>query len=526
MTPSELQEGPGATLRSQRLWRIAGRVLGVLALAMAVLAGVLLVRTARFRSAHETVPPAWTIAVDEDGSARRLLEAVHIPTVSRRKGADELEHARLAALREELASSFPRLRAALDWEEIDGSLLLTWKGNDPALKPLLMLAHLDVVPAAADAGDQTELPRSRPGRPWAELAFGATLEETEGFIVGRGTLDDKVSVVGLLEAAQRLLDAGFAPRRTVVFAFGRDEEVGGKLGAVRMAAELERRGVRPECILDEGSFVLDGVVPGLPGSLAPVGIAEKGYVDVALTVTAEGGHSSLPPRQTAIGILAAAIARLESHPFPARIDGVSWETLQALGPELEFGPRLLMANLWLFEGLVKDQFARSPPLNALIRTTAAVTIVQGGTKDNVLPASARAIVNLRLLPGDSAASALAHVARVIDDPRVTVAFAEAAVYSEVFEASRVSRTDTEAYRRLSLTIRQSFPGALVVPYLVTAGTDSRHYQALCPSTYRFLPIRLAPADLDRIHGADERIGRRDYTGVVQFYARLIKNFDR
>jgi carboxypeptidase PM20D1 len=524
MTPSELQEGPGATLRSRRLWRIAGRVLGALALALAVLAVVLLVRTARFRSAHEAVPPAWTIAVDEEGAARRLLEAVHIPTVSRRKGADELEQARLAALREELASSFPRLRAAVDWDEIDGSVLLTWKGSDPELKPLLLLAHLDVVPAVGD--DEAEPPRSRPGRPWAELAFGATLEETDGFIVGRGTLDDKVSVVGLLEAAERLLDEGFAPRRTIVFAFGRDEEVGGKQGAVRMAAELERRGVRPECILDEGSFVLDGVVPGLPGSLAPVGIAEKGYVDVALTVTAEGGHSSLPPRQTAIGILAAAIARLESHPFPARIDGVSWETLQAFGPELDFGPRLLMANLWLFEGLVKNQFARSPPLNALIRTTAAVTIVQGGTKDNVLPASARAIVNLRLLPGDSAASALERIARVIDDPRVTVAFAEAAVYSEVFEASRVSRTDTEAYRRLCLTIRQSFPGALVVPYLVTAGTDSRHYKALCPSTYRFLPIRLAPGDLDRIHGADERIGRRDYVGVVQFYARLIKNFDR
>jgi carboxypeptidase PM20D1 len=387
-----------------------------------------------------------------------------------------------------------------------------------------LLAHLDVVPAVPEG--QADPPPPTRGRPWAERAFGATLEESEPHIVGRGTLDDKVSVVGLLEAVEQLLQDRYSPRRTVLFAFGRDEEVGGRRGAVEIAAELKRRGVRPECILDEGSFVVDGVVPGLRGSLAPVGIAEKGYADVALTVEAEGGHSSLPPPQTAIGILSSAIARLESHPFPARIDGVSWETFQAFGPELDFGRRLLMANLWLFEGLVKREFSRSPPLNALIRTTAAVTLVQGGTKDNVLPASARAIVNVRLLPGDTSARVLEHFVSIIGDPRVSVAFADPKVYAEVSEASHVSRTDTQAYDRLVLTIRQSFPGAVVVPYLVTAGTDARHYEALCLSTYRFLPIRLSVRDLERIHGVDERIGRGDYVEVVQFYARLIKNFDQ
>jgi carboxypeptidase PM20D1 len=282
---------------------------------------------------------------------------------------------------------------------------------------------------------------------------------------------------------------------------------------------------RPECVLDEGSFVLEGVVPGVKTAVAPVGLAEKGYADVELSVASEGGHSSIPPPHTAIGILSAAVERLENHPPPARLDGLGWQTLEALAPELPFGPRVALANPWLFGGLLERQLSASPPMNALIRTTTAVTLVQGGTKDNVLPASARAVVNARLLPGDTSQALVSHIRRTVADPRVTVRLPDPKAYGEPHEASRVSPVDTDAYETLVTTIRQSFPGVLVVPYLVTGGTDARHYEDLTGNVYRFLPVRLGPDDLERIHGVNERIARHRFAEAVRFYVRLIKNFD-
>jgi carboxypeptidase PM20D1 len=233
----------------------------------------------------------------------------------------------------------------------------------------------------------------------------------------------------------------------------------------------------------------------------------------------------MPGPHTAIGLLSRAIVRVEDHPLPARIDGVTRETFDAIGPELPFGPRVLFANTWLFGPLLKQLFAGSATTNALIRTTTAVTLVGGGTKDNVLPSSAWALVNFRLLPGDSSRAVLAHVRGAVGDPRVNVAFADPGRYAEVTEASKVSPIDSTAYRLLRRTVRQSFPGVVVAPYVVTAATDARHYQGLTDNIYRFLPVRVDSPDLERIHGTDERIARKDYAEAVQFYARLIKNFN-
>jgi carboxypeptidase PM20D1 len=457
--------------------------------------------------------------VDEDRAARHLIGAVHIETISH-PSPDAREDAQFAKLQAYLKETFPSVRDRLGWEDLGGSILLTWKGSDAGLKPLLLLAHMDVVPATEEGADGP----SAESDSWARLAFGSDLEATKPFIVGRGTLDDKVSVVGILEATEALVKEGFTPRRTLLLAFGRDEEVGGKRGAARIARTLSERGVRPECVLDEGSYVLEGLVPGVSRPVAPIGVAEKGYVDVELSVQAPGGHSSLPPPQTAIGVLSAAVARLEGHPLPARLDGLTGETIRSLAPEVPFGPRVVLANTWLFGGVLERLLAASPPANALIRTTTAVTLVQGGTKDNVLPGSAAAIVNFRLLPGDTSKSVLNHVLRAVNDPRVSVRFADPAKYSEVFEASNVSPSDSDAYQTVRSTVLQTFPGAIVVPYLVSAGTDARHYEDLTDNVYRFLPLRLASEDLERIHGPDERIRRGDFTRAVRFYYRLIKNF--
>ena len=510
----------------RKVFRWLGYGLGFGTLALAVLAAVLVARTLAFRSKQVPAPPLAGVELDEAGAADRLAGAVAIETVSRPGSPadpppDDPEVAKFTKLHAYLKAAFPRVRDGLTWETVGpGSLLLTWAGSDAGLKPLLLLAHLDVVPAASGGAGGVE---SEAAKAWAEIAFSKAVDET--YIRGRGTLDDKVSVVGLLEAAEALLKAGHRPRRTVLLAFGCDEEVGGKNGAGRIAATLRERGVRPECILDEGSYVVEGVVPGLSVPVAPVGVAEKGYVDVMLSVEGQGGHSSLPGPHTAIGQLGRAITRVESHPLPARLGGICGKTLDALGPEFPFLPRLLFANRWLFGPLLKSQFAASPPMNALIRTTAAVTLVGGGTKDNVLPSSAWALVNARILPGDTSRSVLEHLRRAVDDPGVRVEFADPRTYSEIFEASKVSPDDSPAFLTLGRTIRQTFPGVVVVPYLVTAGTDARHYEALSDNVYRFLPLRLTSRDLERIHGTDERIARKGYVDAVQFYVRLLKNFD-
>lgn len=496
---------------------------------LALLAAVLLVRTALFRSRQVAPPPLAPVELDEAAAARHLGGAVAIETVSSPDSpADpppgDPEIAKFTRLHAYLKATFPRARDGLTWETVGGgSLLLTWPGSDPALKPLLLLAHMDVVPAAGDEESAGAGAGAGASDDWARLAFSGKVDDA--FIWGRGTLDDKVSVVGILEAVEALLKAGHRPRRTVLMAFGRDEEVGGNNGARRIAALLKQRGVRPECVLDEGSYVLEGVVPGLRVPVAPVGVAEKGYVDVMLSVADKGGHSSMPGPHTAIGVLARAVARVEDHPLPARIDGICGETLDALGPEFPFLPRVLFANRWLFGPVLKAGFTASPPMNALVRTTSAVTLTGGGAKDNVLPSSAWALVNFRLLPGDTSESVLAHVRAAVADPRVKVAFADPVRYSRVFEASKVAPVGTPGYRALERSIRQTYPGAAVVPYLVLAGTDARHYEGLTDGVYRFLPLRITPRDLERIHGADERIARKDFADAVQFYARLIRNAD-
>jgi len=502
--------------------RWATRSMTVAALGLMALGVVLVVRTAGLTAVRVAVPAARGLALDEPAAAGRLAGAVRIETVSHAGAAGADEVGKFTGLIAYLRKTFPAVDRGLRWEVVNGgSLLLTWEGRDRALDPLLLLAHLDVVPAEAEPEAEVKADAREP-TPWGELAFAGRVDG--GFVWGRGTLDDKVSVVGMLEAAEALLKEGYGPRRTVLMALGRDEEVGGRQGAAALADLLRRRGVRPECVVDEGSFVLEGVVPFVAAPVAPVGVAEKGYADVELSVESEGGHSSIPPPHTAIGLLSRAVARLEDHPYPTRLDAAG-PTLRALGPGLPYPGRLAVANLWLFGPLVARVLAASPPTNALIRTTAAVTLIRGGTKDNVLPGSARAIVNYRLLPGDTSRGLLDHVRRAVADPAVKVRFADPARYSEVFEASHVSPADTPAYARLRAAILQTFPDALAVPYVITAGTDARRYEGLSRNVYRFLPVRMAPGDLKRVHGADERISLKSYGEAVRFYAHLIRQFD-
>ncbi|NMO22404.1 M20/M25/M40 family metallo-hydrolase, partial [Pyxidicoccus fallax] len=237
-----------------------------------------------------------------------------------------------------------------------------------------------------------------------------------------------------------------------------------------------------------------------------------------LVVAGEGGHSSMPPSQTAVGVLSRAVVRLEEEPMPARLRGGSRALFDFVGPEMPFGMRLVFANLWLFEPLVVRQLTAQPSTNAAVRTTTAATMFEGSVKDNVLPSRARAVVNFRVLPGDTVEGVLEHVRRVVDDSRVKVG-----VMGFQSEPSPVSRTDTEAWSVLQRSIRQVFPEALVAPYLMVGATDARHFTGLSDSVYRFMPLRLEREDLARLHGRDERVSVQGYASAVRFYAQYLRN---
>jgi carboxypeptidase PM20D1 len=472
---------------------------------MTALAAAVLIRT-RSRTAKPVAPlPPETEAphVDVPSAAERLAGAVRLRTVAGGDGAAfETLHAYLRA-------AFPHVHRALKCTTVaERSLLYTWHGTDSTIPPILLLGHLDVVPADPETLDA-----------WTHPPFDGCI--TDGYVWGRGTLDDKQSVLGLLEAVEALLKEGFHPRRTIVLAFGHDEETAGR-GARALAAHLREAGMRFAYCLDEGMAVTEGMMAGIDAPAALVGIAEKGSFSVRLAVDGEGGHTSMPPVHTAIGRLSTAIHRLERRPRPLRLTRPVRQMFNALAPAMDVGTRLTVTNLWLFGGLVKRRLDAAPRTRALVRTTSAASVFHAGIKTNVLPARAEAVVNFRILPGETPQEVLRHVRAVVNDPAIRIE----PVGDVQRPPSAVSDVTSPSYGTLARTIRQAFPDAIVAPALVAGATDSRHYQGLCDAVYRFSPMRVTPADLARVHGVDERIGVAAYGRYVRFYVRLILNSDR
>jgi carboxypeptidase PM20D1 len=477
----------------------------LIGLALVLLLGVLLVRTLLFVSRQAQDFTAVDFPGDGEQAVRRLAGALSFATVAY-EDPEKFIAATFRDFHAWLAETYPAVHAALRRETIgEFGLLYTWPGQDQSLKPILLMAHQDVVPVSPET--QAE---------WTHPPFAG--EIASGYVWGRGALDDKSSLMGILEAVEALLDEGFQPQRTVYLAFGQDEEIGGRQGSARIAELLRSRVVGLEYVLDEGGFVTEGMIPGVPVPVALVGIAEKGYLTLELSVAGPGGHSSIPVHPTTIGILSQALSRLEDNPFPADMTYLH-RLFAIVGPDMPFGKRLVLANLWLFEPLVAKTLSKSAEMNAMLRTTAAPTMLSAGVKENVLPAGATAVVNFRILPGETVDEVIARVEKIVADPRVTIRARE--VRSE---PSPVSDVDSASYRMLERTIRQTAGGALLIaPYLVAGATDSRHYNDLADNIYRYSFLRLAPEDVVRIHGTDERIAVENYREVIRFYYQLLRN---
>jgi carboxypeptidase PM20D1 len=481
-------------------WVIA--VLSVVAILVILIAAVA-VKTLTFASKQIAVSGKVTYPVDADQAAKRLSGSIQFKTTFD-EDVSKVDYAPFAKLQEYLANSYPLVESRLEKKVINNyGLLYIWKGSDPTKKPILLLAHQDVVPAAAEG--------------WKYDPFSGTI--ADGYIWGRGTLDDKCTLLGILEAVEFLLKDNYQPSRSVYLAFGFDEEVTGMNGAGKIAAYLKAQGTNFEFITDEGELIISGAVPGISAPVALIGTAEKGFLSLELSAESEGGHSSMPPRETGIGIISEAIVKLQKNPFPSHMSGPSGDMLEVLGPEMRFPYNMIFANMWLLGPVVEDQLASSPETDATIRTTTAPTMLMGSDRENVLPKRATAVINFRLMPGDSSESVIKRVKTVINDPRVSVK-----IYGGgATEASPVSSTKSASYQAFAKTIRQVFPDALVAPALVNSASDSSRYIGLSDNIYRFLPQRLTVKDLKMLHGDNERISISNYTEFITFYIQLVRN---
>lgn len=435
----------------------------------------------------------------------RLSSAVQLPTIS----AGAIDSSAFRSLDTLVQKNYPLIDSLLERETVnDFSYIYKWPGQNPRLNPVLILAHTDVVPV--ESGSEKN---------WTVPPFSGNIQD--GYLWGRGTLDDKTEVFSVLEATELLLKEEYNPARTVYFAFGHDEEIGGNQGAVSMAKIFAERGITFEYVLDEGSIILEEALDGLDKPLAMIGIAEKGYTTLTITaLLAEGGHSSMPPTQTAVSVLAQAIVKLEENPFPLKINGATQQFFEYIGPECNFLQKMLFSNLWLTEDLITSQLGKDNTSAAMLRTTTAPTMLRGGIKDNILPTRASAKVNFRIIPGETVESVAENIRQIIDDSRVLVEISNPEFSSN---PTPVSPTESFGFQVLQKTIGETFPETVVAPSLVIATTDARHYVGLSENVYRFSPIILTRPDLKTIHGIDEKISTEGYKDMIRFYKSLILN---
>jgi carboxypeptidase PM20D1 len=442
------------------------------------------------------------IKVDEERAVQRFARALTLPTVSY-DDRSEFDAASFRAFHDYLQSAYPLVHQHARRVVVNEySLVFEVPGTEPSLQPVLFLSHFDVVPVDGITRDQ-----------WTHPPFGGVVKD--GIVWGRGSLDDKIGVIALLEALELHLAEGFRPQRSIYLAFGHDEEAGGADGAARVAEHFERQELRFDFVLDEGGALTRDLLAEVDRPVAVIGVSEKGYVNLELTVNAPGGHSSQPPAQTALGILARAIVRVEDNPFPARLDPLLL-TLEAVGHAMPFSTRLALANLWLLSPLVERSLLADTGSAAGIRTTTAATMASGSPKSNILPTRASAVINFRILPGDTVESVRQRVVELIDDERVGVK-AEYGV-----DPSPVSPTDSRGYRIVAGAVRAMDEEVLVAPYMVRGGTDARYFHALSPHVYRFLPVRIDPDTMQQVHGIDERVAVEDYLQAIRYYYHVMR----
>lgn len=404
-----------------------------------------------------------------------------------------------------LRQVFPLTHQKLEFSIINEySLLYYWKGSDTKKAPVLFLGHYDVVPAEASTLKQ-----------WTHSPFSGHVDNE--WVWGRGAIDDKCQVMSLLEVTEKLLKENFIPTLDLYFAFGHDEEIGGEQGALRIAEYLKTKDLEFTMVLDEGGVMVKDVFPGITKTIAFIATAEKGDMNIEMAVFEKGGHSSVPPKETAIDILSKAIIKLNKHPMPARLQQPTTEMLNVLAPHFDAKTRFALSHRRLFRKKILKKFSDNTGTNALIRTVITPTMLRGGAKENSLPTFAAVNLNIRILQGDSIGSVMQYIQEITDDPRIQLTLKR-------FDhnPSSITPSNGKAWQVLSSTIKESWPEIIISPLVAPGTTDSRHYASLSKNILRFIPVTVNNESKEQIHGINERISIAEYRKSILFYTELIK----
>ena len=476
------------------------RIIVSLFVIIVILVGIILFNTFRFTSIQSIVKlkPAPEISAE---ALAHFSDAIHYKTISYGDVA-LLDTAQFFGLHRFLKSTYPLIHEKLSLYVLAKySLLYKWEGKNPNLNPIVLMAHQDIVPI--EVGTE---------KIWTVDPFAGTIKDA--FIWGRGTADDRINLISIMEAAEKLVKENYQPNRTIYFSFGHDEEVGGK-GAQAAVAFFKSKNITPDLVLDEGGIISLNKVPGMTKPVALMGTSEKGYLSLELSVKKNGGHSSMPEPETAIDILTKAIVKLRAKPFEPNFSTSTEGFIKNLGPEMPFTERMVFANVWLFKPVIISIYEKSGGGNAMIRTTAVPTIIDAGIKDNVVPTIAKATINFRLLPGDSSAIVIKKVKAIINDERVQITIYR----SFTSEPSAVTSEESYAYKKIDETIKKSYGGLLTSPFLMIGGTDSRYFGDISKGIIKFSPM----IDPIGFHGIDERVSLESYKTSLWFFEQLMRD---
>jgi carboxypeptidase PM20D1 len=475
------------------------KFLGGVLLLLLILLAVLLFKTFSFKSKQLDIASVPAPTLDPQ-ALTHLQGAIKYKTISY-NDLSLFDTAAFNGFHRYLKITYPLVHEKLSLKKVaDYSLLYKWEGSDASLAPYVLMAHQDVVPIEEASRDL-----------WTVDPFEGVVRQDS--IWGRGACDDKINLIGIMETVEKLLKEEFQPKRTIYLAFGHDEEVGGT-GARALAAELKSQNVQAELVLDEGGIVTNDKVPGMTKLVAMIGTSEKGYLSLELKVEKNGGHSSMPEKETALDILTKALVVLRDHPFHADFTAPTRGFIDHVGPEMPFLEKMVFANTWLFKGVVIGIYEASPGGNALVRTTTVPTIFHAGIKDNVVPTAVTAVVNFRLLPGDSSAWVMREVRKIINDDRVSI---------KVFggfasEPTDITSEDGPGYKLVDETVHKVFPETVTTPFLMIGGTDSRHMDGVSKNIIKFSPM----IDPIGFHGIDERVSVNSYNDTLWFFETLLR----
>jgi carboxypeptidase PM20D1 len=442
------------------------------------------------------------ITEENQTALEHLSSAIQIPTVSTEVYA-ETNFQPFDQYLEYLQSTFPLFFKTCELTKIEKySLLFRWKGTGSDQKPIIFMSHFDVVPVQEDQ--------------WKYPPFSGAI--AEGRVWGRGTLDTKSQHIAYLETAEKLLAQGFTPKRDLYFSIGHDEEVGGMVGAESIVAHLEKTGLRFEGVIDEGGLIVKGAFNGVNSPVAVIGVAEKGRTEYKISVKGSGGHASMPPKLNAFTQVAEFVTRLNKRPLPTRLTPTVLEMLKCLSVEMSPLIRFAVNHSSIFGWLIKRILSQNPTTNAMIRTTFAPTKVQSSDGGNVLPITASVNIDVRILEGDTIASVAEYFKKVAGDIPI-----EVSTVTET-EASAVSALRSDFLESIKSSINEFFPDAIVSPYLMVGGTDSRKFVTVADNVYRFAPVYLEIEDQATLHNTNENIRIASYLKMLDFFESFFQKF--